>query len=162
MEKFIKDNKGISLVEILVVIGILAILTVTSVSALSQLSRGEIKKAVKTVQSSLVQNRIDSMAKTGDWKWCIEHDGSNYNIVIYYKGLSDTAFSAVDTIELSDQVTSITFNDVPLESITFKKNTGAVNEVNTITCTSGVGTIAITCSGNTRTLKLYYLTGKVE
>lgn len=150
------NNKGFSLVEVLVVIAIMVILTSASVQALSYLTRGDIKKATKTLYSFIASNRTSSMAKSGEWSFEVSNDGTQY---ILYSMCDGAEF---DMEKLSNRVDSITINGEPLTSIRFAKNTGAVSSINGVDVVAGYADIVISISGNKQTLRLYYLTGKIE
>lgn len=170
------DNRGVTLIEVIVVIAIMMVLTATSVSAMSYLARGNVKKAAKTVYSFITQSRTDSMAKSGKWSLTIKKDGNNYVLVtectgFYINGALqdclDADGKAYDKVVLDSNVTGITCNGVLIDDstsyvINFKKNTGEVEKINGSKPSGGYTDIVISLSGNTRTLRLYYLTGKVE
>lgn len=150
------DNRGFSLVEVVVVMAIMVVLVSTSVSALSYLVRGDIKKAAKTLYSSIASNRTNSMAKSGDWIYTVSYEDNHFVLRSICDG------TEYDKEVLSDRVNSITIGGNPLSSIKFMKSTGAVSSINGTDVTAGYADIVITISGNTRTLRLYYLTGKIE
>ncbi len=175
MRTLIKNNRGVSLVELLVVIAILTVLASTSVSALVHLNNANVKKAAKTVKSSLVENRMNAMAKTGIWSWSIVYSTDHYDVQITRQENSLAAAEVVDTIEIPSKLTGITAkvhqadgteNTGTLVGISFKKSTGAVDKIildsGTVLPTSGYTTITLDCSGKTRELKLSNLTGTVE
>ncbi len=150
------NNSGFSFVEVIVVIAIMVVLTSSSVQALSYLTRGDIKKATKTLYSFIASSRTNSMAKSGEWIFEVSHDGTQYVLRSLCDGVE------YDMEKLSNRVGSITINGDALTSIKFAKNTGAVTSVNGIDVVAGYADIVISISGNERTLRLYYLTGKIE
>lgn len=171
----LENNKGVSLVEIVVVFAILAILTTGSVTALVHLNNVNVKKAAKTVKSSLVEHRIDAMAKTGIWTWSMVYSTDHYDVQITRQENSAAAIEVVDTIVIPSKLTGVTAlvhqadgteNTGVLVGITFKKSTGAVDKVildtGTVSPKSGYTMITLDCSGNTRQLRLSNLTGTVE
>lgn len=150
------NNKGFSLIEVIVIIAIMAVLTASSMSALTYLLRGDIKKATKTLYSSITSSRTSSMAKAGDWTFVVEHDGTSYVLRTMCDGVE------YESEVLSYRVSSITIDGSPLTSIKFVKNTGAVSSINGGDVLAGYSDIVITIGGNQQTLRLYYLTGKIE
>lgn len=170
-----KNNKGVSLVEIVVVFAILAVMATGSVTALVHLNNVNVKNAAKTVKSSLVEHRIDAMAKTGAWTWTMVYSTDHYDVQITRQENSTASVEVVDTIEIPSKLTGVTAtvheadgteNTGVLIGISFKKSTGAVDQVILDTATvapkSGYTLITLDCSGNTRQLKLTNLTGTVE
>lgn len=167
------NNKGVSLIEVLVVIGIIAILSTVSVSALVYVNKGDIKKATKTLLSEITSARTYSMAKTGDWKFEVVHNGSSF--VLNTIGGADNYSEAVLSNRV-DNIKVVTNSGATgtLGGIVFQKNTGAVMSITDSTgailySRSGAGSslagyadITVSISGNERTLRLYYLTGKIE
>lgn len=157
------DNRGFSLVELLVVVGILAILTTMTASAASYLSRGNIKHATKTLYSAITSNRTYSMAKAGEWEFVVTQENGKY--VLLSRNYPTTTTTVPDEYAkdvLTERITGITIDGVPLDSIKFAKSTGAVKSINGADVTSGYSEIVINMSGATSKLKLYYLTGKVD
>lgn len=182
-----QDNRGVSLVEVLVVMAILTILTTISVSSLNYVIRGDIKKATKTLYSAIASNRTYSMAKPGRWTFNVftdaegvyqyqsvkleEKDGSGVVTspeIIY----DEEKFSnRVDFIRVciygANESLIADYSD--LVSIVFKKNTGAVDSITTTGNVykasdnpGGFADIMIDIAGNNRILRLYFLTGEIE
>lgn len=171
------NNRGVSLIEIIVVVAIITILTASSVSAMSYLTRGNAKKAAKTVYSFVTQSRTDAMTKSGNWSLTIKKSGDNFVLVtectdFYFGGvlrncLDASGSEAYDKTVLDSSVTGITCGGVAVDDanpyvINFKKSTGAVDKINGSEATGGYTDIVVSLSGNTRTLRLYHLTGKIE
>jgi hypothetical protein len=63
---------------------------------------------------------------------------------------------------LNERVTSITVDGNPLTSIKFAKSTGAVKSINGVDVSAGYSDISVNMTSGSRTLRLYYLTGKIE
>lgn len=183
------DNRGVSVVEMAVVIAILAVLTVTSMSALSYLIRGDIKKATKSVYAAISSNHTQAMAKPGNWIFTVDRGGSVIVLLSTREeySYSDNSGATVtvpalefDRVELSDRVDSVSVRIyeadgspaslggssdwVDLTSIRFKKNTGAVDKINEqdLPSASGYAHIKVSISGHERLLILYFLTGEIE
>lgn len=167
------NNKGLTLIEVIVVIAIMAVLTTTSVNAVSYVLKGDIKKATKTLYSAITSTRTNAMAKTGGWQFTVTHDGTKYSL----NSVWDEIAEPFSTEVLSNRVDSITVTcsgaTMNLSSIEFEKNTGAVrtivgdagviyNRASSGSPLAGYADIVISISGNKQTLRLYYLTGKIE
>lgn len=172
MRKLLKNNKGFSLVEMLVVIAIMAILASVSVSAMGYLMRGDIKKAAKTLYSEIASNRTYAMAKQGDWLFSVDNSSG----VFVLSSMNTTSGGTITYSEetLSNRVSSIevmiysadgsVISDyTALNTISFKKSTGAVNEINGASVNyGGFADIKISISTSGMVLRLYFLTGKIE
>lgn len=179
MKELLKNNKGVSIVEMVVVIAIMAVLAAASVSALSYLMRGDIKKATKTVYSEIASNRTYAMAKPGDWVFTVDNssgvfvlnsinadeikdDGTYVNPITYSEETLSNRVTSIQ-VKIYKADGTIVSDYADLSSITFKKNTGAVAKVNGIAANyGGFADIKVDISGNTRELRLYFLTGKIE
>ncbi len=179
MRALLKDNKGFSFIEVIVVVAIIAVLAASSVSAMSYLLRGDIKKATKTVYSEIASNRTYAMAKPGDWIFTVDNssgvfvlesinaesinaDGSYVNPVTYSEEKLSNRVSSIE-VKICAADGSVVSDYTTLNSISFKKSTGAVKAVNGITANyGGYAEIKVDISGNSRVLRLYFLTGKIE
>lgn len=192
-----KDNRGVSIIEMVVVMAILVVLATSVFSAMTFLTRSDIKKASKTLYSAITSCRTSSMARSGYWCFAVYQDATGCYVLDSVQGetvdeASGTYGTAVvhDHEVMSNLVSSIQVNIVnadgsetgyvDLYSITFKKNTGAVDEINSVTTAEASGTrvytvgtgidaksggyadIKITISENERVMRLYFITGEVE
>lgn len=66
MKNVLKNNKGFSLVEMLIVIGVMAILTGIVATSVALVNNANVSRAAKTFESLLNQSRTQSMAKGSD------------------------------------------------------------------------------------------------
>lgn len=178
-KKLFEDNRGVSLVEILVAMAIMVVITTSSVTALSYIARGDIKKATKTLYSAISSNQTYAKAKSGQWEFrvgrptgtvlvlqsvnqSIAADGTPTGEVIYDEQEMSDRVSAI-TVEIYSADGSAVSGETDLTSITFKKNTGAVDTINAAAVPSGgFANITVNISGNRLTLRLYFMTGKIE
>lgn len=162
------NNKGFSLIEIIVVVGIMAILAVSSISLTSYLMRGNVKQATNTLYTAIASNQTFSKAKSGDWQLVIDNSTGVYKV----KSVCTNTSGTVDEYEeyvLSDRVSTVLIKDsadsgyTPFTSLEFQKNTGAVATINGATVPkAGYADIQIDISGNKAYLRIYYLTGEIE
>ena len=84
-----KNNKGFSLVELIIVIAILAVVTGGSIVGFGYLYRTDVKSTVKKIDSSLLKTQSYTTSKsTGgrDVKMILKTDGSG-NYCIGYEGI---------------------------------------------------------------------------
>lgn len=178
MKNILKDNKGASLLEVMVIIAIMAVLGASTLSYMGYLVRGDIKKATKTVYSAISSTQTLAKARTGEWVFSVDVDAEGlYNLVTTtYDVEPDGSLInplEVDRIKLEQKVTGINVNQYsadgtaisadPFSSMTFVKNTGAVKAINgTNVVNGGYCEIEINISGNYKFIRVYYLTGKIE
>lgn len=76
-----RNNAGISLVEIVIVVAILAILTGTGLYSISQLTGFRAREAADKVASSLTENKVATLGKAkkpGGMAWEISRVGDDY------------------------------------------------------------------------------------
>lgn len=163
--EFKNDNRGLSLIEVVVVVGILVILAGTTASAMSYMVRGNVKEAAKSTYSAIASNQTYAKAKSGDWTLVCMHNGTQY---VLQSICSEVATPYEETL-LSNRVTSVKYKDstaadyTDLLTLQFKKNTGAVAAINGAAVPSaGYADIQVAIEGNLANLRLYYLTGEIE
>ena len=66
-ERKLRNQNGITLVEIIIVIAIVGILASTAVMMIGHLHYADTQKVVKTLDSSLNELQVKTMSKTGDY-----------------------------------------------------------------------------------------------
>lgn len=167
------DNRGFTLVEVVVVVSIIAVLSVFSFNALNYVNKGDIKEATNTLYSEIMSSRTSSMARTGEWYFQVSHDGTSFILETIW----DQEATSVSRVPLSYRVDSIkaTYNGttVDLATIEFQKNTGAVKKITGVggvlydrslpgASLAGYCDIVLNLDGNERKLRLYFLTGEIE
>ena len=108
-ERMRLNQKGMTLVEIILVIAIIGILAGTSVMMLGHLHYADTQKVIKTIDSSLDKLQMQSMSKAGDHYLYIYHlsDGC------YMKILSDD-LSSFDGSKLDSNGTKLANNTVSI------------------------------------------------
>ena len=77
-----QNNKGFSLIEIIVVLAIMGIAVAGSISLYSSLSKAKVKSATNHIDSQLSLTRTNTLSKKGYWmfKLCVEDN--NYCAVV--------------------------------------------------------------------------------
>ena len=161
-------NKGLTLIELLIVIAIMAILIGGVVSGFGILHNGRVKEAAYGLNDYILELRMKSMT--------VAAKGFNISIVkgtdSYVLELNKKEGEAeilIKSLELSPQVVA-SYNDTKIERavITMDKSTGAVKTINInntkVDLTAGLesGDFKFVSGGRERNLKLYYNTGKTE
>lgn len=177
------NNKGFSLIELIVVIAIMAVLVgVASIGIYTAVS-GDTKRASKTISGEISSLRNNTMAIMGKWQYEIVNDGGVYKIYTYKDGVQQGYTSLGSRIHISYKA-SESASEVMIDKgdkviITFVQGSGKVDdiqmsqpgslneasELNAANSVKGVGYCVFkmtTGSGKgVEDFKLYYETGKI-
>ncbi len=165
-----KDNRGFSLIEMIIVIAIAAILVGSSLVMVRQISFANTEKTTETIASMLDRYRITAMGKTGKWYIYIYHlsDGC------YIKALDGVKLDTFDASQLDSNGTKICGDriNIYIGSVSGTKVDGSniirINytrtglfsaDTNVFTGGGNEGKIVVDGTG-TRTLSLIRSTGK--
>ena len=193
----IKDNKGVSVIEMIVIIAIMAVLSTSAFVAMTYITRTDIKKESKMLYSVITSSRTSSMARSGKWIFGISQaaDG-DFSLRIIHASSFDESTGTLGVLteheveKLGEKVNFIQVNIVQadgtetgymdLTSISFKKNTGAVEKINDFVVTEsdtgiscayvgghtaksgGYADIKINVANNEKVFRLYFITGEME
>lgn len=189
-----KDNRGFTLVEILVVLAIMTIGVTTAFVGIRYLNNTNANKAAATIDSTLKQLRVDSMAQSTAYRCEIVRESQATKMKIYKQQFDYSAgkpvvdasgnpsYALSREVELGALIESITLDINGSTStvsttlpggvihLSFKKSTGGFGDINigpivaaASSAGTSYGTLTIkTTSGNTASMKLYLITGKVE
>lgn len=168
------NNKGVSLVELLVVIGIISILAATSVSAAGYLARGDIKKATKLVYSSITTCRTNTMAKTGTWYFEVDRSAPQMHLKVMWDEITETFSEEILSNRVSGIKVIYSGAEYDLGKIDFEKSTGSVKSISTADGSivydrnnsayplAGYADIKVSIDTSSLQLRLNFLTGKIE
>ena len=115
-ERKLRNQKGITLVEIIIVIAIVGILASTAVMMIGHLHYADTQKVVKTLDSSLNELQVKTMSKTGDYYMYVYHLSDGYYVQILSENLSafDASRLTTDGKKLSNNTISICQDGVEL------------------------------------------------
>lgn len=92
-----KNNKGFSLVEMLVTIAILAVVTATSVSIYSWIKANRIKSVTKNIDTAISNTRSETLTKAGTYELVLR--GTSDNIVaVLNRTVNGTVKSETKTV----------------------------------------------------------------
>lgn len=83
-----KNNKGFSLIELVVTIAIMCIVTGGTVGIYSLIASSAFKEAVNNITDSLAETRTDQISKSGDYYLKISLDSSNKCVSEIYSDVS--------------------------------------------------------------------------
>lgn len=120
--KKIQNNKGISLVEILIVVAIMSIMVGASSIGLSLAYSRDAEKCAKTINAALENARMMSMSQKGNYTMELDME----NNILYIR--SSESATPVVTEDLQSRVDIFVPTDASATSVTvqFDKSTGKV------------------------------------
>lgn len=148
------NNKGFSLLELLIVMAIIVIVSVATTVSLTVISKGNAKKVNKNLYSTLSSLKTTTMSKSGDWYMEIVKSGNQYEINTYkevdvkdadgnvtgkesvldesYKCSASRISIAYKTNLKSDENDSIAIDDNHSIRVRFSRSDGSCKEVKAI------------------------------
>ncbi len=130
-----KENKGFTLIEVLVVVAIMGLLAAASVNIYYYLKQADVKQASKVVNTMLEYTRTNTMSINASWEMRIEKDANGMYYATVYR--NDKLWKKnelgnrvkIYTITNSSAEVEITSGSSPY--IIFKSDTGGVKEYGT-------------------------------
>ena len=163
----IEDNRGISLVELIVVISIMAVMVgVTSLGLGMMFSRDANYVAVR-IDDALSETRTLSMSKDGKFTCLLHIDAPDGSYVQINRSVGGAVSTEYKKILLDKSVNIAVKGDGTAISgdfsVEFDKSKGSVKQVNGATADKGVYTITVTSTKNTsktRDVTLVTITGR--
>ncbi len=127
-----KDNKGFSLIELLIVLAIMGLLVGTTVNVWYYFRQADVKQASKLINTMLEYTRTNTMSINANWEMKIEKDitDDTYYVTVYRNGnlwrknelgkrISIYTVKGSAETEITSSVSA---------SITFKMDTGGIKE----------------------------------
>lgn len=176
------NNRGASLVELLIMLAIIAVLISGSFAAIGLINSSSIKQATRTTKDYLEKTRTKAMSVEADeWNMILSNDDDSYmltlNKVVSGKdegGNTVTTTDVVDEKNLGSRVTAQlvtasdnkTIGDGDSLKVTFVPSSGAVEAVfyngTKISSSDGIIVIEYTVGERKTLVKLYTVSGKIE
>lgn len=170
------NNKGFSLVELIVVIAIMVVLVAAVVASSSMMDSSYVKDAERGIKDYISTARSKSMSVVAK-EWCVkitkEDDSYVVQLIKTVEEDGELKTKIVDSYDLGKKII-ITFGDqmkvgvdetTPL-SLYFNSSTGKISKVlygdQQCNISSGLGYIGIKCGSYDIVLKVFYNTGKCE
>lgn len=162
-----RDRKGFSLIELIVVIAILAVVSVVSLRALYSLGSWNVKKCASLIDGGLDQAKVTALSKS-DAVFRIYKSGTEYWMALDVNGTEEEnqriakAPAVITYVTNEGTVSSVEAGDPGSLKLQFDRSSGAFRPIGStdggrdIYCSS----IIITSGDNTKTVVLYYATGK--
>jgi len=172
------NNKGATLIELMVILAIIAVLVSGSIVAFNVLNGSNLKNAARTTGSFLETTRTKTMSVVADaWYYTLTRDGDNYYTEIYKVYTDDTGATVEEKIEAEDLgfrvVGSIIadgseteFADGDMLTIKFDQASGSVKIVDLdgteLTPSENMITIKFVSGAKEASVDLYFVSGKVD
>lgn len=169
-----EDNRGMSLVEIIIVIALISVIAAVSGYGLSLISSKPVEECTKKVEMILNRNRTNSMGKADAW---VEFYTNAEGLLMYQEHLKskkegEEQVSDPLVIGAKDVAMKITYSGSSTSTtvilddthhgpykVAFARDSGAVKKIDEAgnKCVQ----IVVYKGSNTKTIKLEQLTGKV-
>lgn len=177
------NNKGFSLLELIVVIAIMALLVGVAALGVYTMVSGDTKRASKTISGEISSLRGNTLAIMGQWQYEIVNDNGTYKIYTYKDGVQRDSTNLGSRIKISykasESASEVEIGKGDKIVITFVPGSGKVDDIqmskpgnlneaavldpaNSVKGT-GYCVFKMTTGGgkNAEDFKLYYETGKV-
>lgn len=169
------NNKGATLIEMIVVVAIMAVMISGAIIAFTVLNSGNVKNASRTSKSLLEKTRTNTMSVVAEeWAFVIEKKEETHIAYVSKKVKdaeptrleeTDIGFKVNDVLIMDGVETSIEEDDVL--KIIFDKSTGSVsgvliNDKALDMPADNMLTLKFKSGQSDEELKLYFLTGKME
>ncbi len=173
-------NKGMSFVEIIVVVAIMAVVAGGTLAVAGLISSGDAKKAAKTVGTQLNDLKNKTLSIYGSWQGeispnaddvfevCIVKNGEVFERTLLGSRIDVSFYAGGDTSgkDVKNYSREYTLSKEDKLVIVYSQSTGAIESVkvgseNPMDYDPTSGIIRVASGDNIYMLKLYYKTGKI-
>ncbi len=172
------NNKGASVIELIVVIAIIAVLLSGMIAGFAILNSSNLKEATRTTKTYLEKTRTSTMSVVAD-EWYFELSNTDgVSSAKVYKTITtedgETTTSVIESKELSEKAvislisddTTIEIGDGDVLKINFNKASGGVSsvELNSVKYTPGDNMISLyfAIGAKESWVDLYFVSGNIE
>ncbi|HWT26555.1 MAG TPA: prepilin-type N-terminal cleavage/methylation domain-containing protein [Mobilitalea sp.] len=160
-----RDNRGVTLIELIVVMAIMAILAIGTTVGYNLLGFGSAESTVKRIDAMLQYVRLENMTKSETYYMMIEQAGEHYYLSVI-EATNDVDRKVISREKLGLKKGKITYqagasfysiNSSSALEVGFRKDTGGIkgNSEGQI-----ISSIKVSATGRTCTIRLVELTGK--
>lgn len=172
------NNRGTSLIELLIIMAILAVLLSGSIIAFSILDNSNIKQASRTTKTFIEKTRSSAMSVVADeWYFTLTRSGDDYKANVYKtytNGENETVTDVMEEKLLGTRISAAFVagtDELPIGEgnvlkITFEPSTGKVKKVTfddtEYSPTENMISIKYTAGNDVNNVYLYFVSGKVE
>jgi prepilin-type N-terminal cleavage/methylation domain-containing protein len=175
--KCIKNNRGVTFVELVVVLAIMVVMTSLVGMGIGMLVNADSKKATKNLYQEFSQLRSNCLSQSGQWYGVLKREDANgqYVFEIYRKvtlnGTTTTSLVESQTLGsriviTCDELTSKQITDTNTLTVYYKTGSGAITNWESTNGISSVKKLNIKIEqpngGATRTLTLWKDTGRIS
>lgn len=158
-----RDNRGLSLIELIVVIAILSIISVGAFSGIGMLSSWNVNKCAKGIDSALKKTKTTAMSKSNAELILSKSDG-DYYIESTEEQKKKIGSEPIVITYTTTEGNTITIDGTNTLTLRFDRSSGAYQrigetsgtDVKDIYCTS----IILTRGSKQKVIELVYATGK--
>lgn len=170
------NNKGFSLLELLIVIAIMVIAGAIVIIGISVISQSDGKKVSKNLYSSIVSLRSSTMSVNADWYMTVEREDGLYCVKTYRDGNVVQSYSGGSKVSMKFETNGVTYDvdDDTLITIKYRKDNGAFEKVvidkngtpeNTTDDIDGLagttGVFTVTAGNTDYSVTMWYKTGRI-
>lgn len=162
-----KNNRGYSLIEMIIVIAIIAVVGVAGLSFMTLQANTKVKECVSKISSSISKVKVDAMSKSkteNDYYIKIYKDSNNFHLTKYLNGTPVDEIIGNKNQTIKYYAEDNTEYDVSTEPliIKFERETGGFKKMQDSGGTEFyVNKISVTNGSRTMELKIVPITGKV-
>lgn len=172
------NNRGASVVELLIIMAIIAVLLSGSIIAFSILDNSNIKQASRTTKTYIEKTRSSAMSVVADeWYFTLTKSGDNYKANVYKTYTNAENATVTDMMEeklLGTRISAafvagadeLAIGDGNVVKITFEPSSGKVKKVTfdgtEYSPTENMISIRFTAGNDVNNVNLYFVSGKVE